>query len=56
MYILQGDQKVSGHMFLYFNHEVHRDFMIALYNLRSVIKECKIDFEFYICGSEHHAL
>jgi len=28
---IQSDQKVSVHYFLYFNHQMHRDFLITLY-------------------------
>jgi len=29
--VVQGDQIVSVHLFLYYNHQVHRDFLITLY-------------------------
>jgi len=32
--LIQGDQKVSVHLFLYCNHQVHRDFLVTLYYSR----------------------
>jgi len=31
-YYMQGDQKVSVHLMMYCNPQVHRDFLITLYN------------------------
>jgi len=30
---IQGDQKVSVHLMIYCNRQVHRDFLITLYNI-----------------------
>jgi len=35
---IQGDQKVSVHLFLYCNHQVHRDFLITLYYAKSNLR------------------